>query len=128
LGETLVSPSDTGPAPISTPDIIESIQRILNRDLAVTYLPSRPGDFPGRAVSAAKAAQLLDWHPTTSFYDGLQRYIDWYLDEHPESQRPTPSDHRSQNNVTSSAGWPRITVRCYREGVGLSLDNAGPNR
>jgi UDP-glucose 4-epimerase len=82
-----------GPAPISIRDIIESIQRILNRDVAVTYLPSRPGDFRGRAVSAAKAAQLLGWHPTTSFYDGLQRYIDWYLAEHPESQRPTPSVH-----------------------------------
>jgi UDP-glucose 4-epimerase len=80
-----------GPAPISIRDIIESIQRILDRDVAVTYLPGRPGDYRGRTVSAAKAARLLDWHPTTSFYGGLQRYIDWYLDEHPDSRRPTPS-------------------------------------
>jgi UDP-glucose 4-epimerase len=82
-----------GPEPISIRDIIESIQRILNRDVAVTYLPSRPSDFRGRAISAAKAAQLLDWHPTTSFHDGLRRYIDWYLDEHPESRSPSASVH-----------------------------------
>ena len=44
----------------------------------VEFLEARPGDFRGREISAAKAADLLGWQASTSFDDGLRRYIDWY--------------------------------------------------
>jgi UDP-glucose 4-epimerase len=67
-----------GAEPISIRRITESIARILNRPITIEYRPDREGDFRGREVSAAKAKQVLGWQATTSFDDGLRRYIDWY--------------------------------------------------
>jgi UDP-glucose 4-epimerase len=57
--------------------ITESIAEILG-PIDVEFLEARPGDFRGREISAAKAADVLGWQATTSFEDGLRRYIEWY--------------------------------------------------
>ena len=66
-----------GNEPISVRRITESIAAILG-PIDVEFLEARPGDFRGREISAAKAADLLGWQASTSFDDGLRRYIDWY--------------------------------------------------
>jgi UDP-glucose 4-epimerase len=66
-----------GNEPISVRRITESIAAILG-PIDVEFLEARPGDFRGREISAAKAADLLGWQASTSFDDGLGRYIDWY--------------------------------------------------
>jgi UDP-glucose 4-epimerase len=67
-----------GAEPVSIRRITESIQRILDRPIAVEFRPDRPGDFRGREVSAVKAKEVLGWQATTSFDEGLERYVDWY--------------------------------------------------
>ena len=67
-----------GAEPVSVRRITETIARVLDRPVAVDFLPDRPGDFKGREVSAAKAKKILGWEATTSFEDGLRRYVDWY--------------------------------------------------
>jgi UDP-glucose 4-epimerase len=67
-----------GPAPISLRDLINTLEVVLGREIAVQYGPARPGDFRGRPVSGRKAEKLLDWKPRTSFEEGLRRYVDWY--------------------------------------------------
>ncbi|MEX5634078.1 NAD-dependent epimerase/dehydratase family protein [Parafrankia sp. FMc2] len=47
-------------------------------DVAIEHVPARPGDFRGREISARRAAELLDWRPTTPFRDGVRQYIEWY--------------------------------------------------
>jgi UDP-glucose 4-epimerase len=51
----------------------------------IEYVPARPGDFRGRELSNARAERLLGWRPTTSFREGVRRYVEWYL----ASQVPT---------------------------------------
>jgi UDP-glucose 4-epimerase len=74
-----------GPAPISLRDMIQAIELVLGRAIAVEYGPARAGDFRGRPVSGRKAEKLLDWKPRTSFEEGLRRYVDWSVSQ----ARPT---------------------------------------
>jgi UDP-glucose 4-epimerase len=67
-----------GSEPISVRRITESIAEILG-PIDVEFLEARPGDFRGREVSAVRAAELLGWRATTTFDEGLRRYVAWYL-------------------------------------------------
>ncbi len=58
--------------------LVDAISTALGRELDVTYGESRAGDYAGRPISARKADELLGWHPTVSFADGLLRYVDWH--------------------------------------------------
>jgi UDP-glucose 4-epimerase len=70
-----------GPEPVSIRRIAEVVRDLANPLLAIEFVPSRPGDYAGREVSAAKAKDLLDWAPTTSFEEGMRRYVDWWRAE-----------------------------------------------
>ncbi|HEX2850529.1 MAG TPA: NAD-dependent epimerase/dehydratase family protein [Acidimicrobiales bacterium] len=72
---------------ISVRRITESIQRALGRPIAVEFMAARPGDYAGRPVSADKADRVLGWAPTTSFDEGVRRYLDWYLATRPAGER-----------------------------------------
>jgi UDP-glucose 4-epimerase len=79
-----------GAEPVSIRRLTESVQRALGRPIAVEFLPDRPGDFRGREVSAIKAAQVLGWRATTSFDEGLKRYVDWYRTTHQRAEERDP--------------------------------------
>ncbi len=82
-----------GPEPVSIRYLVESIERLLGRPLAVEYLPARTGDYEGRAISNEKAERLLGWSPQVSFEEGLHRYLDWYRDRRataPAASGPLP--------------------------------------
>jgi UDP-glucose 4-epimerase len=64
-----------GLTPISVRRIVETLRAELPGDVAVEYVPARAGDFSGRAVSAEKAARVLGWTATTSFEEGVRRYL-----------------------------------------------------
>jgi UDP-glucose 4-epimerase len=70
-----------GPEPVSIRRIAEVVRDLANPLLAIEFVPSRPGDYAGREVSGAKAEALLGWTPTTSFEDGMRRYVDWWRAE-----------------------------------------------
>jgi UDP-glucose 4-epimerase len=70
-----------GPEPITIQRMAEVIRDLVDRTLGIEFVPARPGDYEGRTVSGAKAAQLLGWTPRTSFVDGMRRCLDWYRAE-----------------------------------------------
>jgi UDP-glucose 4-epimerase len=47
----------------------------------VEFGEARPGDYAGKEVSADKVKRVLGWEPTTTFEDGMRRYVDWYFAE-----------------------------------------------
>ncbi len=59
------------------------LERLQKPESLVRFVEDRPGHVQKHVSSTSKAKVLLDWSPTTSLRDGLQRTIDWYL-EHPE--------------------------------------------
>jgi UDP-glucose 4-epimerase len=76
-----------GPAPVSVRRIAEVVRDLANPLLAIEFVPSRPGDYAGREVSGAKAAELVGWRPTTSFEEGMRRYVDWWVADADGGQR-----------------------------------------
>jgi UDP-glucose 4-epimerase len=46
----------------------------------VVCVPARTGDLPNRVVSSRRAREELGWEATTSFADGLSRYVRWRLE------------------------------------------------
>ncbi len=77
-----------GPEPVSVRRLAETVQAMVDPTLPIELLPARPGDYAGRPVSGQKAADVLGWQASTSFEDGMRRYLDWYLAEidRPERQ------------------------------------------
>ncbi len=46
----------------------------------ITYVTDRPGHDARYAIDASKVKREIGWAPTVSFEQGLQKTIDWYLE------------------------------------------------
>ncbi len=66
-----------GKEKVTIRQIAETIQKILG-NVEIKYVPGRPGDFSGKEISTQRAKAELGWETTTSFEEGLARYIEWY--------------------------------------------------
>jgi UDP-glucose 4-epimerase len=69
-----------GPAPVSIRDVAETARALVNPHTPIEYVAARPGDYAGREISADKARRLLGWEPSTSFEEGMKRYLEWWMD------------------------------------------------
>jgi UDP-glucose 4-epimerase len=61
---------------VTIEQIAETIKELIG-DVEIIYTPARPGDFGGKSVSSERADRELWWTATTSFAEGLRRYIEW---------------------------------------------------
>ena len=57
------------------------IQRMGKSEDLVKYIGERPGQVFRHTADRAKAERLIGWQPTLSFDDGLEKTIQWYLEE-----------------------------------------------
>jgi len=64
--------------PIELRVLIESIGRGLGKIPIIDYLPEQPGDVRQTYADIDRAASELGYNPSTSFDEGLERYISWY--------------------------------------------------
>jgi dTDP-glucose 4,6-dehydratase len=46
----------------------------------ITYVKDRPGHDLRYAIDASKINKELGWKPSVTFEEGIERTIDWYLD------------------------------------------------
>ena len=56
--------------------LAETIRDLVDDHVDIRYAPARVGDYGGKDVSADKARRLLGWMPTTTFADGMRRYVE----------------------------------------------------
>lgn len=52
-----------------------------SRRSLITYVTDRPGHDRRYAIDATKVQRELGWQPSESFESGLQRTVDWYLEQ-----------------------------------------------
>ncbi len=71
--QTLALEGDT---PVSVREVAETVLHLAG-PVPVRYVPARPADYDGRSVSNALAKEVLGWSPSTSFTEGVRRYLDW---------------------------------------------------
>jgi len=62
---------------------IEVIELILNRiakpKSLIKHVTDRPGHDRRYAIDASKIIRQLNWHPSVGFEEGIEKTIDWYL-------------------------------------------------
>lgn len=66
----------------SVRQIVDAVERVTGRSLPVTYGPRRAGDPPALIADASRAAEKLDWVPTSSLDDMVASAWDW-MSRHP---------------------------------------------
>ncbi|MFL5955774.1 MAG: NAD-dependent epimerase/dehydratase family protein [Gaiellaceae bacterium] len=60
-------------------------------DVPIVHIEGRAGDLHGGNVSGERAARELGWEPTTSFVDGVRRYVAWLTEDASTSSAATAS-------------------------------------
>ena len=66
-----------GGAPVSLNQMIETIEKALNKKAKIERLPIQPGDVNKTVASITKAKKLLNYNPKTSFENGIIKFIEW---------------------------------------------------
>jgi UDP-glucose 4-epimerase len=72
---------------VTVADIAATVQRIVG-DVEIVHVPGRAGDFGGAPVSGRLAAEELGWRATTSFAEGVRRYVAWQREAAEEAAAP----------------------------------------
>lgn len=63
-------------------DIVRTILKQLKKpETLITYVKDRPGHDMRYAINSSKIHRELGWLPATTFDDGIQKTIQWYLDQ-----------------------------------------------
>ena len=65
---------------ITVLELVERILKLMNSDLEPIVLNQASHEIRHQYLSAEKARRMLDWHPSFTLDEGLQRTIAWYTD------------------------------------------------
>lgn len=57
-------------------EIAETVRKVVG-DVEILHTEARGADFSGKEVSSIRAETELGWVPTTSFEEGVRRYVEW---------------------------------------------------
>jgi UDP-glucuronate 4-epimerase len=60
--------------------VISEIAQLLDKHPAIIRRPPHPADVPTTWADVTKARAVLDWTPRISIEEGLQRCVQWYLE------------------------------------------------
>jgi UDP-glucuronate 4-epimerase len=63
---------------VTLSEMIEGLENALGKRAQVERLPEQPGDVPQTWASIEKAHRLLGYSPTTSYTDGVRRFVEWF--------------------------------------------------
>jgi len=64
--------------PVKLAELVTELERVTGRKASRDSKPLQAGDVPLTWADTSKASRLLGYHPTTSFREGLQRFVQWY--------------------------------------------------
>jgi UDP-glucuronate 4-epimerase len=67
-------------SPVKLMDFIEAIEKKLNKKAIKNMLPLQPGDVPASQADVSDLIEDLGYKPDTPIQEGIDRFIDWYLE------------------------------------------------
>jgi UDP-glucuronate 4-epimerase len=62
---------------VTLTEMIAELERALGVAATIQRLPEQPGDVPQTWASVDKAQSLLGYRPSTSFAEGVERFVEW---------------------------------------------------
>lgn len=66
--------------PVALLDFIAALEEALGREAVKEFLPLQPGDVPATYAEVADLMAAVGFKPQTPIREGIQRFVDWYLD------------------------------------------------
>ncbi len=66
--------------PVMLNDFIATIEKILRKKAKINEMPEQPGDVPMTYADIEKAKKLLGYESKTFIEEGMQKFINWYLE------------------------------------------------
>jgi len=66
--------------PVKLQQIIKTVERLLGREAVIQSRPGHPADVPATWADVSKARRLLGWSPKTTWEEGLEQAVKWYLE------------------------------------------------
>jgi UDP-glucuronate 4-epimerase len=66
--------------PIHLMKLVEILEKILGRTALKNYMPMQAGDVEASWASSDELIKKIGYSPTTSIEEGLQNFVNWYLD------------------------------------------------
>jgi len=67
-------------APVKLMDFIEAIENKLGKKIEKNFLPLQAGDVPSTYADVTDLIEDLDYKPNTPIQQGIDSFVDWYLD------------------------------------------------
>ena len=64
--------------PIKLTQLIETIEKVLNKKANIKKMPMQPGDVDLTFANIEKAKTLFSYAPSTSFEEGVSQFVKWY--------------------------------------------------
>lgn len=66
-------------SPVSLKEMINTIAEVLNKIPNIEELPMQPGDVERTFADISKANRLIGYEPKTSFKQGIENFVKWYI-------------------------------------------------
>ena len=63
---------------ITLSDLVETVNKILGKNVRPKFDPPRPGDILHSQADISKAEKLLGWKPVINFAEGIAKTVAWY--------------------------------------------------
>jgi UDP-glucose 4-epimerase len=73
-------------------ELLERLGEIFDVEVQPRFAPPRPGDVRDSQADTSKARRILGWSAATSFEEGLQRTVEWFLSTRKEQGEATASN------------------------------------
>lgn len=66
-------------SPVSLKEMINTIAEVLGKTPNIEELPMQPGDVERTFADISKAKKLIGYEPKTSFKQGIENFVKWYI-------------------------------------------------
>ncbi len=66
---------------ITIKELIQLLENVLDKKARIEFHPRHRADMLTNYADVSKARELLDWEPQISLKEGVQKLVDWYLEE-----------------------------------------------
>ncbi|UKS27618.1 dTDP-glucose 4,6-dehydratase [Paenibacillus sp. HWE-109] len=84
-------------------DVVKSILKAINKsDDLIHFVPDRLGHDRRYAIDSSKIARELGWAPSCTFETGIQKTIDWYVQEQIWCERIANGSYRDDTEADRS--------------------------